>query len=168
MVKCPSCQKAHPENTLFCDECGAYLLEEGDKRTDPLVVEASTWVDREAALASVSSAGTSRPITVSFLLADLNRQLEFPLTKELSIGRLDAASATFPDVDLTSYGGLEKGVSRRHARITRQEHEISIEDLGSVNNTFLNGQRLTPYLQYPLNSGDEVQLGKLVLHIRFK
>ena len=32
MVKCPSCGKRHPENTLFCDECGAYLLTEERKR----------------------------------------------------------------------------------------------------------------------------------------
>lgn len=167
MIKCPSCQKSHPENTLFCDECGAYLVVEGDKQTDPLMMESSTWVDREAAMAGASSSRDKHLVTLSILIVDLNRRLEFPLSKELSIGRLDAASATFPDVDLTSYGGLEKGISRRHAKITRLDNEIYIEDLGSVNNTFLNGQRLTPYLQYPLNSGDEIKLGKLALCIRF-
>lgn len=167
MIKCPSCHKSHPENTLFCDECGAYLVVEGDKRTDPLMVESSSWVDREAAVVSTPLSEAGRPVTLSVLFVDLNRQLEFPLSKELSIGRLDAASATFPDVDLTSYGGLEKGVSRRHAKIIRQDNEIFIEDLGSVNGTLLNGQSLTPYLQYPLNSGDEVQLGNLVLRLRF-
>lgn len=168
MIRCPSCQKSHPENTLFCDECGAYLVMEGDKRTDPLMMETSTWVDPEAAMASAPRPEADRLVTLSILFVDLNRQLEFPLSKELSIGRLDAASATFPDVDLTSYGGLEKGISRRHAKITRRDNEISIEDLGSVNGSFLNGQRLTPYLQYPLSSGDEIRLGKLVLRVRFE
>ncbi|MFZ5917687.1 MAG: FHA domain-containing protein [Chloroflexota bacterium] len=167
MIRCPSCHKAHPENTLFCDECGAYLVDEGDKRTDPLMMETSAWVDREAAMAGVKSADAARPVTLSILIVDAERQIQFPLAKELSMGRLDAASATFPDVDLTSYGGLEKGISRRHAKITRQDNQISLEDLGSVNGTYLNGQRLTPYLQYPLTSGDEIQLGKLVLRIRF-
>jgi len=168
MIKCPSCHKSHPENTLFCDECGAYLVLEGDKRTDPLTVDPSNWVDREATMVGAPTTGTDQSLTLGILIVDLNRELEFPLSKELSIGRLDAASATFPDVDLTSYGGLEKGISRRHAKIMRRENEVYIEDMGSVNNTFLNGQRLTPYLQYPLSSGDEVQLGKLLLRVRFR
>jgi pSer/pThr/pTyr-binding forkhead associated (FHA) protein len=131
-------------------------------------METTAWVDRGATMASAPAGKGSRPITLSFLLVDLNRQIEFPLSKELNIGRLDAASATFPDLDLTSYDGLEKGVSRRHAKITRQGEEILIEDLGSVNGTFLNGQRLTPYLQHPLVSGDEVQLGKLVIRVGFE
>jgi len=167
VIKCPSCHKSYPENTLFCEECGSYLVAEGDKRTDPLTVESSTWVDLAATQAGASSAESRQPDTLSILITELNRQLEFPLSKELGIGRLDAASATFPDVDLASYGGLEKGVSRRHAKITRQGDKISIEDLGSVNGTFLNGRRLTPYLQYPISNGDEIKLGRLVLLIRF-
>ena len=40
-----------------------------------------------------------------------------------------------------------------------------IEDVGSANGTFLNGQRLTPYLPYPLPREAELQLGRLRLHI---
>lgn len=167
MIRCPSCQKSHPENTLFCDECGAYLMAEGGKATDPLTMEDTTWVDRSAAMVGALTDEDNSLVTLSFLMVDLNRQIEFPLSKELNIGRLDAASATFPDLDLTSYGGLEKGISRRHAKITRQGQEIFIEDLGSVNGTFLNGKRLTPYLQHPLTSGDEIQMGKLVFRVRF-
>ena len=167
MIRCSSCHKSHPENTLFCDECGAYLMAEDGKTTDPLTMETAKWVDRRATMAGVQTGEASRPLTLSFLIVDLDRQIEFPLSKELNIGRLDAASATFPDLDLTSYGGLEKGVSRRHAKIVRHGDDILIEDLGSVNGTFLNGKRLTPYLQHPLVSGDEVQLGKLIVHVRF-
>lgn len=167
MIKCPSCQKPHPENTLFCDECGAYLVSEDGIATDPLTVEDTNWVDRKAAAARAAAGKAGRPVTLSFLIVDQNRQIEFPLTKELNIGRLDAATATFPDLDLTSYGGLEKGVSRRHAKITRQGQEIFIEDLGSVNGTLLNGKRLTPYLRHPLISGDEIQAGRLALRVRF-
>jgi len=142
-------------------------MAEGGKVTDPLTIEDAAWVDRKAALAGLSPSEDGASMTLAFQLVDLNRQIELPLSKELNIGRLDAASATFPDLDLTSYGGLERGVSRRHAKITRQGQEIFIEDLGSVNGTFLNGKRLTPYLQHPLASGDEIQMGKLVLYIRF-
>jgi pSer/pThr/pTyr-binding forkhead associated (FHA) protein len=130
-------------------------------------MEDANWVDRRAAVAVTAASQASRSVTLSFLIVDQNRRVEFPLTKELNIGRLDAATATFPDLDLTSYGGLEKGVSRRHAKITRRGREIFIEDLGSVNGTLLNGKRLTPYLQHPLASGDEIQTGRLVLRVRF-
>jgi pSer/pThr/pTyr-binding forkhead associated (FHA) protein len=94
--------------------------------------------------------------------------MELPLTKEVNIGRLDPASASFPDIDLTSDGGLEKGVSRRHAKITRRGSEVFIEDLGSINGTFLNRKKLTPYLPQVLKSGDELQLGKLILRVNFQ
>ena len=61
--------------------------------------------------------------------------------------------------------GLEGGVSRRHARVHQQKSQFFIEDLGSANGTFLNGQRLTPYLPHPLRDGDEVQLGRVRLRI---
>jgi pSer/pThr/pTyr-binding forkhead associated (FHA) protein len=142
-------------------------MSEDGKTTDPLTMEATNWVDRSAAAARAAAGQAGRPVTLSFSIVDQNRQIEFPLAKELNIGRLDAATATFPDLDLTSYGGLEKGVSRRHAKITRRGQEIFIEDLGSVNGTLLNGKRLTPYLQHPLTSGDEIQIGRLALHVRF-
>lgn len=52
-------------------------------------------------------------------------------------------------------------VSRRHARITRQQDSMVIEDLGSTNGTFVSGNRLTG--QYALVSGDVISLGKVVM-----
>ncbi len=166
MVKCPSCGKRHPENTLFCDECGAYLMAEGHKRTDPLAIGDVDWMETDFGINSVLENG-SRPITLRVSVLDSGRQIEFPLNKELSLGRLDAATATFPDIDLTVDGALEKGVSRRHARITRKGKNLFLEDLGSVNGTFVNGKRLTPYLPHPLNDNDEIQVGRLVLRVNF-
>jgi pSer/pThr/pTyr-binding forkhead associated (FHA) protein len=93
--------------------------------------------------------------------------VEVPLTKEVNIGRLDPASVWFPEVDLTSDGGVGKGVSRHHAKITRRGREVFIEDLGSINGTFLNRKKLIPYLSQALKSGDELQLGKLILRVSF-
>jgi pSer/pThr/pTyr-binding forkhead associated (FHA) protein len=93
--------------------------------------------------------------------------MEVPLTREVTIGRLDAASASFPDVDLTSDDALEKGISRRHAKITRHGHEVFIEDLGSINGTFVNRKKLTPYLPETLRNGDQLHMGKLMLRVSF-
>jgi len=167
MIKCPVCQAEHPENTLFCDECGSYLQEGNQKETDPLAAAEVTWMEREETL-EVSGKEVVSPVSLKLSIPDSGREVELPLTKEVNIGRLDPASASFPDIDLTSDGGLEKGVSRRHAKITRRGNEVFIEDLGSINGTFLNRKKLTPYLPQVLKSGDELQLGKLILQVSFQ
>jgi len=165
MIKCHSCGKRHPENTLFCDECGAYLQSEGRKRTDPLAVEDVDWMETDFGITSPLNDTSVQSMIIRLSILDSGRQVEFLLNKEISLGRLDAASATFPDIDLTPDGGLEKGVSRRHAKITRKGDELFLEDLGSVNGTFLNGKRLTPYLPHALNDKDEIRLSRITMRI---
>ena len=36
MIECPSCGRQHRPGTLFCSECGVYLLTGGPLRTEPL------------------------------------------------------------------------------------------------------------------------------------
>ena len=168
MIKCPVCQAEHPENTLFCDECGSYLQGGNQKETDPLAAAEVTWMEREETSEVPAEEEVASPVSLKLSIPDSGRDVELPLTKEVNIGRLDPASASFPDIDLTSDGGLEKGVSRRHAKITRRGSEVFIEDLGSINGTFLNRKKLTPYLPQVLKSGDELQLGKLILRVNFQ
>lgn len=77
------------------------------------------------------------------------------------IGRADAASGVHPDLDLTAEGAADAGVSRRHAAIYLRSDGVFIEDLGSANETLLNGQRLLPRQPYPLHPGDQVRFGLL-------
>lgn len=51
-------------------------------------------------------------------------------------------------------------VSRHHLRFTRGAGGFTVEDLGSTNGTFINGQRLTG--AKPLNNGDMLGLGETV------
>ena len=92
---------------------------------------------------------------------------EFPLSAvESYIGRWDADNGIFPDVDLDSFDPDAK-VSRRHARIRRNEDTYTIEDLGSTNGTFVNrGRRLLPGSPHVLNEGDEIIVGKTFLRFR--
>ena len=160
MVRCPFCNSTYPENTLFCDECGSYLAPDSVQATDPL----SSLTDAEAEGTRVGS-HTSKTLVLSI---EDGERIELPLSKEVVLGRLDPGRAIFPDVDLTTKEGMDKGVSRRHARITRREDQVFIEDMNSLNGTFLNAVRLVPELPYPLKDGDQIQLGKLIVIINLK
>ena len=167
MIKCRVCQAEYPENTLFCDECGSYLPKDSQKETGPIVVGEVTWMEREGP-PEVPEEEVVSPVSLQLSILDSGRDMDLPLTKEVVIGRLDPASDCFPEIDLTSDGGLKKGVSRRHAKITRRGNEVFIEDLGSMNGTFLNRKKLTPYLPQVLKNGDELQLGGLILQVGFR
>ncbi len=94
----------------------------------------------------------------------LDVNLSFPRGKqEIIIGREDPFSDLFPDIDLEPYGGQDAGVSRRHVRISLSRGQVMIEDLNTMNGTLLNKQRLNPGQIEPLNNGDEISLGKIVL-----
>ena len=43
-----------------------------------------------------------------------------------------------------------------------------VEDLGSINGTFINGKRLAPYLPEVLSHGDQLQLGKLLIEVELR
>ena len=68
----------------------------------------------------------------------------------LTIGRSPEADVFLDDVT----------VSRRHAVLSRQGAGFSIEDLGSLNGTFVNRRRVD---SQRLEDGDEVQIGKYKL-----
>ena len=55
-------------------------------------------------------------------------------------------------------------VSRRHARISVMDDGAVLEDLGSKNGTFVQGQSVTA--QIPLADGDEIRVGSVVLRFR--
>lgn len=81
-------------------------------------------------------------------------------------GRSDALSGAAPDLDLEAYAGELAGLSRRHARFTWRDQRCWIEDLNSVNWTYLNNQRLAPEKPAPLNDGDLLRLGNVLLTYR--
>jgi hypothetical protein len=49
-------------------------------------------------------------------------------------------------------------ISRKHAKLTRLEQGFAIEDLGSTNGTFINGQRIVA--RHALRPGDVISLGE--------
>jgi diguanylate cyclase (GGDEF)-like protein len=57
---------------------------------------------------------------------------------------------------------LDDGISRRHARVRFVDERVEIEDLGSRNGTFVNGQRIEGR-GHGLRDGDKVQLSSTTI-----
>lgn len=170
MIKCPFCQTLHVDNTVFCNECGHYLLEDRGRETDPLETIDMNWIkaitgDPEAT-SPVQRGGES--LAIRLKIGPARREVEMPLDVVTHLGRVDAASSVFPEVDLSNDSDLSHGVSRRHARIMKQGGMVVIEDMGSINGTFVNGRKLDPYLPEVIKDGDVLHLGKLQLEVKIK
>lgn len=166
MIKCSFCGTENVENTLFCSECGTYLLEDNTQSTDALGGGQIAWVDEEEdAFDDIAPIKGTGPLTIRLRIGETGRKVEAPLTKAIHMGRLDPANNVFPEIDLSQEQGVEKGISRQHARIFKREGVVVVEDLGSINGTFVNGRRLAPYLPETLHHGDQLQLGKLSIEV---
>jgi len=91
---------------------------------------------------------------------------EFPLEDGNNlVGRWDPETGSFPEVDLDA-DDPEAKISRKHALIRIDGGKITIEDIGSLNGTYVNRQpRLSPGSPVELKSGDEVIIGKTFLKL---
>lgn len=167
MIKCPFCQSIHVDNTIFCDECGNYLLEDNKRDTDIFTIkEISARADCLSNTESAPSLQSDmEPMTLRLKIGVQQREVQVALNKIVHLGRLDPTSNIFPEVDVTSDDLHAYSVSRRHAGIFRQGMEVVVADLGSVNGTFINGKRLDPYLPEALKDSDLLQLGKLLIEV---
>jgi pSer/pThr/pTyr-binding forkhead associated (FHA) protein len=81
------------------------------------------------------------------------------------IGRWDPETGSFPEVDLEQ-DDPEAKISRKHAMIIIENGRITVEDIGSLNGTYVNrGNRLIPGSPLEVKSGDELIIGKTFLKL---
>ncbi len=155
-VRC-SLGHENPDGSLFCDECGEQL--------DPQSASSSAASTPVAAPAATAvSAPPAAPATAPKLVVEADGQtFDLAGKSEILIGREDPISNIYPDVDLTPHGGEEGGVSRLHAKIFLQGSQYMVEDENSTNFTFVNKQKLAPKTPTPINNGDELRLGRVVM-----
>jgi serine/threonine-protein kinase len=162
------------EDSTYCDACGARLSTAG---AAPAVAESGAAEPggtdlaasaEERAPSSPAGGGVPpsvvRPRAKVVVVRGGRVGREFPVTDaEAMIGRWDAERGIFPEIDLDEEDPDAK-VSRRHARIFYKDGRFWIEDLGSLNGTFVNrGPRLGPGQAVPLRHGDEIIVGKTFL-----
>jgi len=164
-IICPSCGAENLPGTLFCVQCGTYLPSGGPLRTEPLPEQEDGRVARPRQEGQEDEA-ENRVINIEVEVLNTGRKVLLSADREILVGRLDAAQGIFPDLDMTADGGLELGVSRRHARIYTRDGTCFVEDLDITNWTYLNGERVTPYLPYAFRDGDSLTFGTMRMKVR--
>ncbi|HTO00501.1 MAG TPA: FHA domain-containing protein [Microthrixaceae bacterium] len=135
-VVCSVCSLLNSAEANFCSACGAPLSVRSDMDTGRVPV---VGVD-------VPGAGEVGQMIIT---RGASAGARFAISTELTrIGR-DTRSEIFLD-DIT--------VSRNHAEVRREpDGQYSLTDLGSLNGTYLDGERITHAL---LREGAQVQVGK--------
>ena len=157
---CPQCGATNPAGDTFCANCGAML--DGSAPAQAAAAPVSTPAPDVVAAPAV----TATPMTARLLVEADNQEFDISGKDNVTIGREDAVSNIFPDIDLTPHGGEEGGVSRMHARIFVENGQYMIEDENSTNFTFLNRQKLAPKTPTALHDEDEIKLGRVLLKFK--
>jgi pSer/pThr/pTyr-binding forkhead associated (FHA) protein len=114
----------------------------------------STFKPRDAASEQASAAqGEGAPWTLRFISGKYQGG-EFPLrpNREIVIGRSS-------DLDMVL---VEDMVSRKHAKIVTDGRSVSIQDLGSTNGTFVNGEKVR---SMQLKDGDRILVGTSIIKL---
>jgi hypothetical protein len=158
-VFCTQCGQQNPDDSRFCSRCGKPLR---SVAAEPPVETTSTIslsaiegaLEGDAAPSEPAESGGYRPESLP------------PGTALLVVKRGPNAGSRFLlDADVTTAGRHPESdiflddvtVSRRHAEFVRDGAGFLVRDVGSLNGTYLNRERIDAA---QLASGDEVQVGK--------
>jgi hypothetical protein len=159
---CPECGHNNREGTLLCENCLHDIY-------DILIEQLETKQLTKSATNALrlTEPASSRPLLL--YLQDSTAPIAINRLNNLVMGRKNMEDATdIVDIDLTPFGAQDKGVSRKHASIDARKEPPTITDLGSANGTFINGVKLEANKAEPLESGDELRLGHLVMRLYTK
>jgi hypothetical protein len=145
-IYCPECGFQNQEAANYCSKCGALLVkdEAGAETT-------MTWTPEEAGdeaeAPALEELGVQGPALVVRSGGGRAGEMFMVEGERTVVGRSPDCEIFLDDVT----------VSRRHATVVRQGERVSIEDLGSLNGTFVNRRRVE---SAQLEDGDEIQIGK--------
>ncbi len=150
-VYCNRCRHLNPDDASFCSSCGQALAPTGGDETT-------------VTFAPVDAHGDPTDDELTVTLG------EFPATMAMVVVKRgpNAGSKFMLDQDVTGAGRHPDSdifldditVSRRHAEITRRPGGYTLRDVGSLNGTYVNRDRVE---EAPLANGDELQIGKFRL-----
>jgi len=157
-VFCTQCGHQNPEGSRFCSSCGAPI------RPPESSVETTSTISLSAIESALEGGEASAPEPSS---VDHGALESLPAGSALLVVKRgpNAGSRFLLDNDVTTAGRHPESdiflddvtVSRRHAEFVRSEGGFAVRDVGSLNGTYLNRERIE---QAALAGGDEVQVGK--------
>jgi hypothetical protein len=147
---CPECGFVNQESANYCQKCGTFIgAREGSDEPTTTTYRVGETGEIEAIDidAAVEEAGAALVIR-----SGGGRAGEaFPMADErMAIGRSPEATVFLDDVT----------VSRNHALLVSRPDGVYIDDLGSLNGTYVNRSRIE---SRKLEDGDEIQVGKYKL-----
>lgn len=165
-VFCTRCGHENPEDSRYCASCGVAL-------SHPHAPEGPSEVTSTISISGIESLDSEHLDTGNDALADTAVRVTVealaPGSALLVVRRGPNAGSRFLlDADVTTAGRHPESdiflddvtVSRRHAEFRRTDRGFSVHDVGSLNGTYVNRQRID---EVQLNGGDEVQIGKFRL-----
>ena len=141
-VYCPECGFQNPEAANYCSKCGALL-----HAPEPSEQTQSFSPDEGDELAELEELGLEGPALVVRSGGGRAGETFVPQGERTTIGRSPDCPVFLDDVT----------VSRRHAVLLERDGRWFVEDLGSLNGTFVNRRRVE---SSELSDGDELQIGK--------
>lgn len=147
-MKCPQCGTRSPGDARFCSECGRPLTDTtGDTTTMIPVVDdrASDLTAQEQEAVSALAPGDALLIVKRGPGESHRFLIDADVT---TVGRHPESDIFLDDIT----------VSRHHAKFVRTAGRLYLEDLGSLNGTYVNRTLLDGRAQ--LRDGEEIQIGK--------
>lgn len=144
MATCPICSSDNSDDSNFCRRCGGRLV-----RTDPNETTITYSVADREGLDRLESPGAGIVLLIRSGGGRDGETIDLDVDV-LTIGRSPHSDLFLDDVT----------VSRHHARVLRDEGGFWVEDLNSLNGTYVNRKRIE---QQRLFDGDELQIGKFKL-----
>ena len=163
MPFCTVCGTQNPDDARFCAQCGNRL------QTAPAVPESEPSGESTATI-SISAADKSETSDRQLNPVDAAAVDALPTGHALLVVQRGPGSGSrfLLDQDVISAGRHPESeiflddvtVSRRHAEFHRQGDSFTVSDVGSLNGTYVNRDRID---RVRLNDGDEVQIGKFRL-----
>lgn len=177
---CPSCKTKNPPALFECMNCeadltGVKITDEETERMNAANAEAQAEATPKK-MVRVCECGTKNapnarkcsscnedisditptpdveeetPDVISFVLSSLDGQFAYKVTTDdVTIGR---------ESTMSEYLSVKSYVSRSHAKLTKANNELYIENLSNTNFTYVNNQKITDKTK--LQDGDEIGLG---------
>ncbi len=148
---CSQCGHRNPEGAYFCSSCGAPLATKGGDDTTITFAPVESTGDVAEEELTVSLGDLRETSAMVVVKRGPNAGSKFALDQDVTRAGRHPDSDIFLD-DIT--------VSRRHAEIVRGPTSYTVRDVGSLNGTYLNRERID---EARLANGDELQIGKFKL-----